>query len=189
MLQLEQYIHNFFQIQQTEIEKVINLFEEETLLKGQFYTKKGTYCKKMSFVRSGLIRVFAESPDKEITQWLSTDGHFITDLSSFIFKTPSRWNIQALTDCTLYTISENRYALLREKLRHWDEIEKRFIANCFLTLEDRVFRLISMTAEERYLAYFEENKAIFNEVPLHYIASMLGMTPETFSRIRKKINS
>ena len=68
----------------------------------------------------------------------------------------------------------------------WNELEKKFLVNCFTTLEDRIFSHLSMTAEERYHFFFSQNKELFNLVPLQYIASMLGMTPETFSRIRKK---
>lgn len=70
----------------------------------------------------------------------------------------------------------------------WAELEKMFIIHCFVTLEDRIQTHLSMTAEERYHYFFENNKDLFNQVPLQYIASMLGMTPETFSRIRKKSN-
>ena len=65
------------------------------------------------------------------------------------------------------------------------EIEKRFIIKCFAMTEDRVFSHLSMTAEERYDLYFEQHKELFNQVPLQYIASVLGMTAETFSRIKK----
>lgn len=68
----------------------------------------------------------------------------------------------------------------------WHELEKLFIAKCFTILENRIFSHLSMTAEERYNNFSEHNKELFNQVPLQYIASMLGMTPETFSRIRKK---
>lgn len=65
-------------------------------------------------------------------------------------------------------------------------MEKQFIAGCFVQLEDRVFSHLSLSAEERYDKLFENNKEIFNQVPLQYLASMLGMSPETFSRIRNK---
>jgi len=103
-----------------------------------------------------------------------------------IFKTTARWNIQALTDCKLYTIKQEAYERIRDHVANWDELEKLFIAKCFLTLEDRVFSQISMSAEERYQMLFEQNPGLFNEVPLQYIASMLGMSAETFSRIRAK---
>lgn len=132
------------------------------------------------------MRVFVETEKKEVTQWISTDGYFITDLSAFIFDTPARWNIQALTDSEIFTISKKDYLQLERMLPKWSQLEKLFIIKCATFMEDRIFSHLSMTAEERYDFFFEHNSEIFNHVPLQYIASMLGMTPETFSRIRKK---
>lgn len=94
--------------------------------------------------------------------------------------------MQALTSCKLYTIDKNNYDRLKSILPDWSEIERRFIAGCFVTLEDRVFSHLSLSAEERYDQFFKKNKELFNQVPLQYVASMLGMSPETFSRIRGK---
>ncbi len=69
---------------------------------------------------------------------------------------------------------------------HWPELEKLFIAKCFLTLEDRIFGFLSLSAGQRYQQIFQHKKELFNQVPLHYLASMMGMSPETLSRIRNK---
>ena len=111
---------------------------------------------------------------------------FATDLTSFVFNTPSLINIQALSDTVIYSISKNDYANLGSTLPQWHKLEKMFLLNCFITLEQRVLSHLAMTAEERYVSFFEKNKELFNQVPLQYIASMLGMTPETLSRLRKK---
>jgi CRP-like cAMP-binding protein len=71
----------------------------------------------------------------------------------------------------------------------WNEFEKMFISKCFVVMESRIFDLISLSAEERYTKLFDQHRELFNQVPLQYLASMLGMTPETFSRIRKKMIS
>ncbi|WP_344930859.1 Crp/Fnr family transcriptional regulator [Aquimarina addita] len=189
MTELQQYITSYFGITNQHIGKITSLFTESELKKGEYFIKSGQYCEKLSFVRSGFIRVFANAKGKEITQWISTQGYFITDLYSFTFKQRARWNIQALTDCTLYTINKENYALLNNVVPNWAEIEKQFIASCFIQLEDRVFNHLSLSSKERYDKFFEDNKEIFNQVPLQYIASMLGMSPETFSRIRNKRNS
>ncbi len=68
----------------------------------------------------------------------------------------------------------------------WKDVEQLFLVRCFTILEDRIFTHLSMGAEQRYLQFYENNKALFNQVPLQYIASLLGMTPETLSRIRRK---
>lgn len=186
MTELQQYIGAYFGVEQAHLQSISNLFEETTLAKGEFFCRSGKYCEKLSFVKRGLIRIYAEVDDKEITQWISAPGYFVTDLASLVFKKEARWNIQALTDCELYTISGERYRRIGEVIPNWDRLEKMFLANCFMTLEDRVFKHLSMSAAERYHELFAQNPSLFNEVPLQYLASMLGMTPETLSRIRAK---
>ncbi|MFK8038556.1 MAG: Crp/Fnr family transcriptional regulator [Crocinitomicaceae bacterium] len=186
MTSLETYIQSYFKIPTENVSDVASLFEEEELKKGDFFAREDTYCQKMSFQTSGLLRVFKNVGDKEITQWINTEGHFITELPSFMFGQRARFQIQALSDSKLYTISRKGYLQLSTLIPQWPELEKQFLSACFITLEDRVFSHLSMSAEERYDLLFEKNKALFNQVPLQYIASMLGMTPETFSRIRSK---
>jgi len=186
---LKQNISSYFGLSNDKLDDIASLFMETELKKGDYFIKSGQYCDKLSFIQSGFIRIFSELNHKEVTQWIGTKNYFLTDIFSFLFKQRARWNIQALTDCKLYTLEKSNYNQLQNILPDWNEIEKRIIAGCFVTLEDRVFEHLSLSAEERYNKYFEQNKEIFNQVPLQYIASMLGMSPETFSRIRNKKNS
>lgn len=189
MTDLEKYIDSYFGVSHDNLAEITSFFKESALEKGAYFVKAGQYCQKLSFVQRGFIRIFAPAGEKDVTQWVSSKGYFVTDLYSFVFKQRARWNIQALTDCTLYTIEKEDYTRLNEVVPNWCELEKRFIAGCFLTLEDRVFNHLSCSAEERYNQLFEYNKELFNQVPSQYLASMLGMTPETFSRIRNKKRS
>ena len=187
MTELENYIKSYFGVVKTnDLEKIVSLFKMSIIKKGDFLLKSGKKCTKLSFVQSGFLRMFVSIEDKEITQWISTKGYFSTDLSSFIFETESRWTIQALVDSEVYSISKEDYKKIRDLVPEWNELEKLFLVRCFTILEDRIFSHLSMSAQERYNFFFENNKELFNQVPLQYIASMLGMTPETFSRIRKK---
>lgn len=173
-------------IEKSDLEIIASFFKEESLIRNDFYLERDKNCNKLSFIKSGLLRIFVETESKEITQWISSPGYFITDLSSLIFNVPARWNIQALTDVELLTIQKSDYNRIGELVPAWHQLEKLFIAKCFTILEERIYSHLSMSAEERYQYFFEHNKELFNQVPLQYIASMLGMTPETFSRIRKK---
>lgn len=184
---LHDYIKSTFGIiNEAELSNVSALFTLTTLKKGDYFLTAGTHCEKLAFVDSGLLRISAATQMREVTQWISTKGHFVTDLAGFVFDRPARWTIQAITDSTLYCIEKEAYETICTIVPNWGTLEKLFIVSCFITLEDRIFSHLSMTAEERYTFFFQHNRELFNQVPLHYIASMLGMTPETFSRIRKK---
>lgn len=188
MTEIQQYVSDYFGITEPQnLAAMEKLFRRQTLQKGDFFLHVGKPCHQLSFIHSGLLRIYVQTPEKEVTQWISTPGYFVTELSSYLFDTPARWNIQALTDVELYTLDRKDYVQLTEIIPNWHELEKRFIAKCFTILEDRIFSHLSMSAEERYTFFFERNKELFQHVPLQYIASMLGMTPETFSRVRKKL--
>jgi CRP-like cAMP-binding protein len=186
MTELEQYINANFSVAGEELSIIASLFQPEVLRKGEFYIKSGAPCDKLSFVQSGFLRLYGTVADKDITQWIFSKGYFIGDMPSLTFNVPSRWNIQALTDTALFTIQKDSYNNIVEKVPRWPEIEKHFLISCFSIMESRIFGHLSMSADERYAVFYENNRELFNQVPLHYIASLLGMTPETFSRIRKR---
>ncbi len=186
MTELEKYIQTYFGVGNDDLSKISTFFKQTTLKKGDYFLKSGRYCDKLGFVQTGIIREFVNTNDKEVTKWISTNGYFVVDLSSFVFQQTARWNIQALTDCELFIIDQKDYLQIGTVVTRWAELEKLFIAKCFTVLEDRILQHLSMSAEERYNQLFNFNKELFNQVPLQYLASMLGMTPETLSRLRKK---
>lgn len=187
MTELEQYIQSCFDVgEDKDLAAIASCFVPNEVRKGDYLLKQGRICNQLSFIHSGLIRIYAIKGDKEVTQWISTPGYFVTDLASFTFSTPARWNIQALTDCELYTIDRESYNKLGEAVPQWHQLEKLFIAKCFIILEERVNSHLFMTAEERYQQLVAKQPELFNQVPLQFLASMLGMTPETLSRLRKK---
>ncbi|SHL46180.1 cAMP-binding domain of CRP or a regulatory subunit of cAMP-dependent protein kinases [Chitinophaga jiangningensis] len=186
MTDLADYLKSYFGMEEREIDIIRECFLPQTLRKHDYFLKAGQVCHTMSFQRSGLVRYYMDTPEKEVTQWISTPGYFITDLAGLVFDKPARYSIQALEDCELFSIDKRDYDRLAEKVPRWPQLERRFIARCFTYMEDRVFGLLSMTAEQRYKWLFDQHPAIFNQVPLQYLASMMGMTPETLSRIRKK---
>ncbi|NJO02166.1 MAG: Crp/Fnr family transcriptional regulator [Bacteroidia bacterium] len=140
----------------------------------------------MGFIQSGILREFLYADGREVTKWIATPVYFVVDLASFLFDQPARWSIQALTDCEMYLMSKSDYTRLGQVIPQWPGLEKFFIARCFTVLEERIVTHLSLTAEERYDWIFNAQPELFNQVPLQYLASMLGMTPETLSRIRKK---
>jgi len=186
MTELENYIHTFFGVQKNDVSQIVTFFKPVQLKKGDYFLKTGMSANKLAFVQSGMLREFVEIEGKEITKWITSKGYFVVDLGSFVFGQSARWNIQALTDCELYIIDFVDYQNISQVIPKWLELEKMFITKCFSILEDRVLQHLSLSAEERYNQLFEFNKELFNVVPLQYLASMLGIAPETLSRLRKK---
>ncbi|MFP5041753.1 Crp/Fnr family transcriptional regulator [Parasediminibacterium sp. JCM 36343] len=188
MTELEKYIQTYFGIANDDLTKISSFFKLVSLQKGDYFLKTGRYCDRLGFVQTGIIREFVYTNDKEVTKWISTKGYFVVDLASFVFKQTARWNIQALTDCELYVIEYKDYQRIGQLVPSWAALEKLFIAKCFTVLEDRILQHLSMSAEERFNQLFSFNNELFNQVPLQYLASMLGITTETLSRIRKKMS-
>lgn len=186
MQSLSQSIGSLFAVQAEEMAHIQAAFKRTELAKGDFFQRKGRTGERMAFLQTGLLRIYDTVNDKEITQWISTPGYFITDIAAFSFGVRARWDMQAIADCTLHVITREDYVGLGKNIPAWNDIDRRFLAKCFAMMEDRIFGFISLTAEERYHKLFHEQRDLFLQVPLQYLASMLGMTPETLSRIRKK---
>lgn len=94
MSDLAKYIQTYFGvIQPDELSLITDLFQPTELKKGDYFLKEGRPSLQLSFIQSGLLRIYAHTEEKEVTQWISTKGYFVTDLSSLVFETPARWTI------------------------------------------------------------------------------------------------
>ena len=185
MNELEKNIAALFEVNAADLKIISSYFQLVQLNKGDYFFKEGSYSCQFGFVRSGILRELVHFPDKEVTKWIATPGYFVTN-SGFLFDKPADSTLQALTDCELYVISKEDYNNMVNSIPSWNKVEKLFLMKCFSIMGNRILAFISMTAEERYNQLWDSNKELFNQVPLQYLASMLGMTPETFSRLRKK---
>ncbi len=108
---------------------------------------------------------------------------FITALQSFAYQIPNLWNIQALTDCSLLIIDRGNHLKLINEFKNWLEVENLQLLMAYAELETIFFSQLHLSAEQRFNKLFSERPEIFKQVPLKYIASSLGITPETLSRL------
>jgi CRP-like cAMP-binding protein len=186
MSELKKHIIETFGFTDSEFQEIRGYFKRKEILEGDYFLKEGQYARELGFVEKGILREFLYINDKEVTKWFSTSGYFAVDLSGFLFDQKSKVSYQAMTAVELVAISKEDYNKISTKVPRWNKLETMFLAKCFTVLENRVISHLAFNAEERYNQLFAFNPTLFNEVPLNQIASMLGMTAETLSRIRKK---
>jgi CRP-like cAMP-binding protein len=154
-------------------------FPKKTIILAQ-----GKICDKVYFIEKGLARAFYLKEDQEVTSWLMQENDFIFSVHSFYGQKPSYENIELLEDSILTSLG---YHELQSIYRDFHEfnIIGRVLTEYYYTLsEERTFSLRLQSVKERYEGLLKMQPEIFNRVPLKYIASYLGMSPETISRLR-----
>ncbi|MFC3809361.1 cyclic nucleotide-binding domain-containing protein [Lacihabitans lacunae] len=103
MTELEQYIKSYFGVVDADdLKTIVSMFKMSIVKKNDVHLKAGRQCNKLSFVQSGLLRMFVDIDGKEINQWISKKGYFSADLASFAFENPSKLTIQALVDTEVF---------------------------------------------------------------------------------------
>ncbi len=184
---LEDCITKQVSMDKESLERVLSKFEKVEIKKNEYVLQSGKVCREMAFIATGYLRMYDIADGKEISFWIGSSGKFITSVSSFVFQTPNFWNIQAITDCTLYVISREKHMELCKTEPKWLEFDNLLLAHSFALLEKSMFSQLHTTAKERFENLMEEEPELFQYVPLHYIASMIGIAPESLSRLRKNL--
>ncbi len=149
--------------------------------------KQGEVENYLNFVESGIVRHYFERIENDITFDFTFEGTFYSSYKSFLTRKPSEYNIQALMDVELYSISfENLQKVYNETPK--GNMFGRFAAEgLYLIKFNRELSLLTKTAEQRYLNLFKEHRKLIKEIPLKYIASYIGVTPQALSRIRRRV--
>jgi len=184
--ELRQCITDQVSVKSGVLEEILDHFEYLELSAGEYFIEAGRICRRLAFINRGVLRIYNIADGDEVTLWIGSEHRFITALTSFIHKEPSRWYIEALTDAELLVISREDHFKLLDAYPEWLEFDNRILVNAYAMIEQRMFSHLYMGAEERYRNLMAQQPDLFNRVPLRHIASMLGMTPETLSRLRSK---
>lgn len=164
-------------------------FIPKKLRKKQYLLQEGDECKYTAFVEKGSLRSYTvdEKGTEHITQF-ALEGWWITDNYSFLTGESSVYNIDALEDAELLLITS---FAMEDMLRAVPKMERYFrllLQKNLIALQKRLSYKLSRTAEEQYEGLTNDFPSILQRVPQHMIASFLGVTPETLSRIRKQLS-
>jgi CRP-like cAMP-binding protein len=164
------------------------LFIPKKLRKRQYLLQEGDVSRYTSFVEKGMLRTFTvdDKGNEPILQF-SMEGWWVTDLYSFLTDEPSRYNIEALEDCELLLITKPSWDILLEKVPAFERYFRILIQNNLIATQRRLISKMTETAEEQYTKLIASFPTCLQRVPQHMIASYLGITPETLSRIRSQM--
>ena len=155
--------------------------------KHQVLLQEGQVCNYLFFVADGLARNFYYKDGRDVTTWFGTNGMFLTDLDSLINRQPSRFTIETLELTVLYTVYHENLERLFASSRALERAGRLSTLDNFVILENRLFALQFHTAQERYGNFLRMFPGLINRVPLTHIASYLGITLETLSRVRANL--
>ena len=156
--------------------------------KGEYLIKEGKYCNEICFLESGSARAFHYVDAKEITNWFVFNNMPLTSYFSFVTQSPSKEAIQFLEDTTLYSINYNDLQLLYKEFHGIEKLGRKIAEFYFIWQEERTLSLQSLSAKERYAKLLIQEAHLLQKVSLGQIASYLGITQESLSRIRKNIS-
>lgn len=164
-------------------------FKEEKFKKNEVAEVEGTICKKLYFIEKGVARLFYQRDGKDITGWFSTDGDFITSNDSFFQRKPSHLNLEFLEDALVQTIHIDELEDLFKKYPEMERFGRLLTYQLLTTLSERMYSMLFQPAEKRYQLLMVHYPEVLMRAPLGDIASFLGISQETLSRIRAQKTS
>ncbi|MGS2741834.1 Crp/Fnr family transcriptional regulator [Sinomicrobium sp. M5D2P17] len=188
MEELISYLLQFGQPNQKQLDLIQTKAEEKYLPKGEYFSEAGKIAKHIGFVQEGILMIcYYNSKGEEIVHHFVAENNFVVDLDSFNHQISSMIYIRTVTDCRLISFSYESFKELSETIIDWDKIINKVTIKTLLDKVHVVQPMLTTDAKTRYVDFLKNFPNLANRIPLIYIASYLGITPTSLSRIRKNI--
>ena len=182
---LIKFLLNSNLVSSNKAEEIAAVFTEKTIDKNDFYLRSGFPSNEYLFLESGFMRAFTFDPDgNEVTTAFYSNDQVVFEVSSFFTRTTSKESIQAISDCKGWMINYEQLNMLFHTIPEFREFGRFILVKGITTLKQRMLSMINETAEDRYAMLVKTNPEIFQHAPLKNIASYLGITDSSLSRIR-----
>ena len=185
---LQQIIKNTISISDDDLDFMLSLFVPLALKKDGYFLEIGKSCDQVAFIRTGMLRIFyPNDKGEDTTCYFSLPNEFVTSFSSFTTQKPSTENIQAILPTELFVISKKNLDTLYQKIPSTQEFGRKAAENLAMIMEKRISLFLNKSADERYQYLLKNNPVLIQTVPLQYLASYLGISPQHLSRLRKHV--
>jgi CRP-like cAMP-binding protein len=172
---------------ENDIPEILEHFQLQKLKKNDFFVQSGKICKHFCYIESGILQHSIDVLGEEKTTYLALKNSLTSALNSFKNKVASRKSIKALFDCELLVIDINTFNDLLNNNSAFNRFYYNLIENQIFRIDDYRIDLLTLTPEERYKKLLSNENELLQKVPLHYLASFLGISSRHMSRIRKNI--
>ena len=180
------FIRSLVTLPDTEAQKFAGILQQKRISKGHCFIREGQTPRKFAFVEEGLFRYYyIDNNGTEFTKNFITGGNFIVAYSAMIGEKPSPMFIEAMEDSLIYEIYYPDWQALRKSHPCWNELLVCLLEKAFMIKEKRERELLLLGAEERYRIFLQEHPGLEKRIKQHFIASYLGISPVSLSRIRK----
>jgi len=182
------YVLLFGNLNKHQIELISSKARELELAKDDYYLEAGKISRRFGFITEGIARVsYYNNKSEEVTKYFIDENNIVVDLDSFENEIPSIAYVQAMTDCKIVVFDKKDWQELLNTIVGWDAIVRKIISKALLQKVDRISSIVAQDATSSYLAFLEKFPNLANRIPLSYLASYLGITQSSLSRIRKNI--
>lgn len=188
MQQIRQYFEKLVTMTDTDWHLFSSGLERQEFTKKEVLLTAGETENYLSFIENGIIRFYIPQEDNELTFSFAFSNAFVSGYDSFISRQPSVYQIETITPTVLWRISHQHLQQVYETTSAGNKIGRLASEELFLRKSKREISLLKDSAEERYLNLFSEQPHLLQQIPLKYIASYIGITPQALSRIRKRIS-
>jgi CRP-like cAMP-binding protein len=188
MEQIRHYFEDNFNLTDSDWQLFSSKLVKTEFQKKQLILKAGQTENYLSFIEKGIIRFYIPKEDNDLTFSFSFDNAFVSAYDSFVTQLPSTYHVETITNTVLWRLTYNDLQEIYSKTEIGNVIGRHASEELFLKKSNRELSLLNDTAEQRYLKLFSEQPKLIEKIPLKYIASYIGITPQALSRIRKRIS-